>query len=389
MPNLDTIHDCSSTNGIKWNHYAPDVIPLWIADMDFKAPQPVIDALAERARQGMYGLQTPSTTLAETIAELMGSLHQWAISPEEIIFLPGITDGLSLASRAAGNSGDQVLIQTPVYTPFLNAPAKADQLPLLMPWSMGANGRYYLDLDRFDRKFTKRTSSFLLCNPHNPVGKVFSRGELEHMASTCLRNQSVIISDDIHGDLVYSGRSYQPIAAIDPEIADHTITLIAPTKTFNMAGLKFGAAIIQNKTLRENFLRVLQKFTGYPYHLSVFAYTGIGAAYKHRENWLRDLLPYLEENRDLLFSAVNENLPGMRMEKTEATFLAWLDCREANLAPDPARFFLEHARVGLSCGSEFGSDGAGFVRLNFACPRSVLIQALQQMKNALLSHTRS
>jgi cystathionine beta-lyase len=323
--------------------------------------------------------------LSGLIVDYFARRHQWEISADDIIYLPGVTDGLSLACRAVGKAGDHVLIPTPVYSPFLEAPKKADQVPLIMELSRTESGRYIVDFDRFEETVTGHTSSFLLCNPHNPTGRVFSRQELERMAEICLRKGIVIISDDIHCDLVYSGHSYTPIAKIDPEIAAKTITLVAPSKTFNLAGLKFGAAIIQNKTLKEKFKQSLGRLGGFPYHISVFAITGAAAAYQHGEAWLAQMLPYLERNRDTLHKFVAEELPGIQMLPPEATFLAWLNCRGVEFPTPPADFFLAQARVGLSDGAIYGDGGEGFVRLNFACPRPVLMKALKRMRRALLS----
>ncbi len=382
---FDRILDCRSTEGTKWTTYPEDVLPMGIADQDFRAPQLIIDALHARVEQGVYGLQTPPRVLSDLIVDYLAHRHNWEIVPDDIFYLPGVTDGLSLACRAVGKPGDHVLIQTPVYSPFLEAPRKADQVPLFMELTRTESGRYIVDFDQFEDTITDRTSSFLLCSPHNPIGKVFGRQELERTAEICLRKGTVVISDDIHCDLVYSGHTYIPIAKIDPEIAANTITLVAPSKTFNLAGLKFGAAIIQNKTLQERFRQSLDMLSGFPYHISVFAFAGAAAAYQHGEAWLHEMLPYLEHNRDTLHKFVSEELPGIQMRLPEATFLAWLNCRAAEFPTTPADFFLEQARVGLSDGAIYGDGGKGFVRLNFACPRSVLMKALMRMRRALIS----
>jgi cystathionine beta-lyase len=251
-----------------------------------------------------------------------------------------------------------------------------------------ANGQYEVDLDRFEAAITGRTRVFILCSPHNPVGRVFRRDELERMAEICLRHRIVICSDEIHCDLVFRGHPHLPIASLSPEVAAHTITLMAPSKTYNIAGLHAALAIIPNAGLRRQFQAAGADLVP---HVDVLGYTAMLAAYRDGGPWLDQILRYLEANRDFVHEYVNNQLPGLTMARPEGTYLAWLDCREMPGSAQPTdaprvdahRFFLEKARVALNDGATFGQGGEGFVRLNFGCPRSTLQEALERMKSAL------
>jgi cystathionine beta-lyase len=243
-----------------------------------------------------------------------------------------------------------------------------------------ADGRYAIDFDAFERTIEDHTKMFLLCNPHNPVGRVFTRSELERMAEICMRHDAFICSDEIHCDLTYDNHHHIPIAALDPEIADKTITLMAPSKTFNIAGLHCGFAVIPNTELRRRYRKAGKGLIGTP---NLLGYTATRAAYVEGRAWLSALMTYLEENRDLLVSYIEEHLPQLRVKAPEGTFLAWIDCRRAELPTTPHRFFLEEGRIAMNEGAAFGPGGEGFVRLNFGCPRARLLEGLQRIRHAL------
>jgi cystathionine beta-lyase len=272
-------------------------------------------------------------------------------------------------------------VQTPVYFPFLSLPGNAGCTLDQMRLSPVANGSYEIDMELFEGTITERTRTFILCNPHNPVGRVFRRHELEQLAEVCLRNDLVVCSDEIHCDLIFPGSQHVPFATLGPDVAQRTITLMAPSKTYNIAGLKSSVAIIENPELRKQFERARRGLVSQS--LNVFAYTAILAAYRSGQPWLDELLHYLEANRDYVFDYVSTQLHGVSMCKPEGTYLAWLDCESANLPSNPHEFFLDHARVALNDGATFGRGGEGFVRLNFACSRSTLESALERMSNAL------
>jgi cystathionine beta-lyase len=374
--------DRRHSESIKWHCYDEDVLPLWLADMDFVSPEPVLRALHERVEHGVFGYSMAPPELLEVIVERLQRLYGWQVSPEALVFLPGVVTGFNLACHALASPGDGVLIQTPVYWPILSAPAGAGLTNDEMELTRRADGRYEIDFDLFEEAIADRTRIFILCNPHNPVGRVFRREELEQMAEICLRHDIVICSDEIHCDLVFQGSRHLPIASLAPEIADQTITLMAPSKTFNLPGLKCSVAIVQNPELRE---KLKTTHTGLVHGINVMGYAAALAAYREGQAWLDELLPYLEANLDYLLQYVEAHLPGISMSKPEGTYLAWLSCHQAGIQGNPHEFFLKQARVAVTDGAIFGRGGEGFVRLNFACPRSMLTEALDRMREALLA----
>ncbi len=378
--NFDQFVDRSRTESLKWRLYGDEVLPLWVADMDFHSPEPVIRALHQRVEQGVFGYGLIMPELGEVVVERLYSLYGWRVSPEALVFLPGVVPGFNLACRAVTSPGDGVLVQTPVYPPILRAPANAGLSCDEMELTRRADGYYEIDFDLFEDTITGRTRVFILCNPHNPVGRVFRREELERMAEICLRHDMVICSDEIHCDLVFAGHQHIPIASLAPEIGERTITLMAPSKTYNIAGLKCSVAIIENAELREKFNAARAGLVG---GVNVLGYTAALAAYRDGQAWLEEVLRYLEANRDFLLRYVSERLPGITMVSPEGTFLGWLDCRQAGIPGNPHEFFLREAKVALNDGATFGRGGEGFVRLNFACPRSTLLEALNKMEKAL------
>jgi len=383
MPwDFDRCVDRRTSDSVKWGTYAPDVLPMWIADLDFPAPPAVIQILQDRVAHGVFGYGKRPAVLIEVIQERLQRLHQWTVPAEAILFTPGVVPGFNLAIRSLSKPGGEVLIQTPVYPPFLKAAGHSGMSTRIQELSRQDQGSYGVDLDEFKKTVGPQTSGFLLCNPHNPVGRVFQTAELETMAEVCLRSRVPVISDEIHCDLIYGGHQHISLASLSPEIARQTITLISPSKTFNLAGLEFAIAIIPDLELRRRF----EASRGGMVPVSnVLAYVAALAAYRDGLAWLESLVGYLESNRDFVWKFVAERLPGLSMTKPEATYLAWLDCREANLPCTPAKFFLKYARVALNDGKKFGPGGEGFVRLNFGCPRSLLAEGLARLAAALAS----
>jgi len=379
---FDRLVDRRHTDSSKWQKYGPDVLPLWVADMDFQSPEPVIRALRERVEHGVFGyLALEQPEFHELFADRLLKRYGWRVSPDAVVIIPGVIPGFNVAGRILAAPGDGLILQTPVYPPILRAASSIGLTREEAPLARRADGRYEVDLDAFSTAIGERTRFFLLCNPHNPVGRVLTRDELMSLAQICLRRGLAIVADEIHCELTLGGRRHTPIASLDPEIADRTITLMAPSKTFNLAGLKCSVAVIPNAALREKFVsgRIDLVQT-----VNVFGYTAAFAAYRDGQPWLDELLRYLDANRDFVTEYVRTRLPGVAMFPPEATYLAWLDCRNASGASrDPFTFFLENARVALNDGTLFGSGGAGFVRLNFGCPRSLLAKALDRMREAL------
>ncbi|MBC8264122.1 MAG: pyridoxal phosphate-dependent aminotransferase, partial [Anaerolineales bacterium] len=358
--------DRRRSESAKWHRYDEDVLPMWLADMDFRSPAPVIQALHERVEHGVFGYSWPPPELRQVIVERLQRLYGWQVSPEALVFVPGVVTGFNLACHAVTSPDDGVLIQTPAYWPILRVPAGVGLASDEMELTLRPDGRYEIDLGAFERAITDRTRIFILCNPHNPIGRVFRREELEQMAEICLRHDIIICSDEIHCDLVFPGSRHLPIASLAPEIADQTITLMAPSKTFNLPGLKCSVAIVQNPELRK---KLESTHTGLVHGVNVMGYTAALAAYRDGQAWLDEVLRYLEANLDFLLQYVEAHLPGVTMSRPEGAYLAWLNCREAGIPGNPHEFFLQQARVAVTDGAIFGRGGEGFVRLNFACPR--------------------
>jgi len=379
--NFDQVIDRRHSDSIKWHYYDEDVLPLWVADMDFNSPEPVVRALRERIEHGVFGYGTEPKELRDLLVARLRDRYGWTVAPEAIVFVPGVVAGFNIAGRAVMAPGDGVLVQTPVYGPFLSLPQTANLALNAMELTRQADGRYIIDMDRMAETVTGNTRAFLLCNPHNPVGRVFDRAELTGMADLCLKHGLAIISDEIHGDLVFSGHPHVPIASLAPEIAARSITLMAPSKTFNIAGLGCSFAVIPDPGLRQQFRAAA---AGIVPHVDVLSFAAALAAYRDGDAWLSECLRYLEANRDFTAGFVAERLPGITMSPMEGTYLAWLDCREAGIPGKPADFFLKDARVGMNDGAWFGAGGEGFVRLNFGCPRATLEEGLARMERALL-----
>lgn len=378
--NFDEIIDRCPTESVKWHTFSEDVIPMWVADMDFTSPGPVIRALEERVRHGVYGYPKDPAGLTQAFLAWASRRYEWEIQPEWLTWVPGVVTGFNLAAHLVAEPGAAVLIQPPVYHPFLAAPGNAGLQRQDSELNRLPDGSYEIDFEALEAAITPATKLFILCNPHNPVGRVFRPDELHRLVEICLKHEILICSDEIHCDLVYSGFRHTPIARLDPEIAAHSITLMAPSKTFNIAGLQCSVAIIPDPALRARFQKARQGLVPW---VNIMGQVAAQAAYEDGQEWLDQLMVYLEGNRDLLYQAVREELPGIRMALPQGTYLAWLDCREAQIPGDPCKFFIDEARVAFNEGAVFGPGGKGFVRLNFGCPRSFLVEALERMKLAL------
>ncbi len=418
MPfDFDHVPARRNTNSIKWSFYPEDVLPLWVADMDFPAPAPILEALRAAVEHGIFGYELPSAQLRETVAARMEGLYGWKVDPNAVITIPGIVSAFNIAAWAVCRPEQGILFQPPVYFPFLEVAKNVGLINQLAPLARidqdGQRLRYELDFDVFEKTVHSsgaQTAMFLLCNPHNPTGQVYTRTELARMAEICLKNDVVICADEIHSELLLhpaqsgplsgafpsavegsatqskdEARSHTPIASISPEIDARTITLIAPSKTFNTAGLFCGFAIIADATLREAFRKQSERLVQ---HVSSLSLVAAQAAFSGAcDDWLAELLLYLSANRDFAVQYIENELPGIRTTVPEATYLLWLDCNElvenGKISGSPFNFFLREAKVALNDGLPFGPGGENFVRLNFGCPRSTLAEALERMKKAL------
>lgn len=377
---FDRIIDRRTSDSTKWRQYDADVLPLWTADMDFESPAPVLEALRERVDHGVFGYCVEPDELREVVAERLARLYGWHVQPDAILFQTGVLTGFQQVCRAVATAADGVLVQPPVYPPIFGAPAHNGSVHQEAPLVRRQDGWYEIDFEAFESAITPQTRVFILCNPHNPVGRVFTREELERLAEICLRHNVVICSDEIHCDLVFRGNRHTPIASLGPEVASQSVTLIAPSKTFNVAGLRCSMAIVPDAGLRR---RLQDEHTKTFAAVNILGLTAAQAAYRDGQDWLEQALEYLEGNRDFLVDYVRRELPGLATFASEATYLAWLDCRQSGIEGNAYRFFLERARVALQDGAIFGTTGSGFVRLNFGCPRAALVEALERMKAAL------
>lgn len=372
MFDFDTPIDRCNTASEKWDKYAGrDILPLWVADMDFRSPPAVLEALHQRVEHGVFGYSGPSRELTETVCNMLQHEYNWQVQPDWLVWLPGLVCGLNVACRAVGSDGDGVVTFTPVYPPFLFAPGLAGRALITVPL-LEKDGRWEMDLDALEKALTPRTRLLMLCNPHNPVGRVWSREEQLALAELAERHDLVICSDEIHAGLVLdSGKQHIPFAALSPELARRTITLQAASKTYNIPGLGCSFAVISDEGLRRSFRAVM---AGIVPHVNLLGYTATLSVYRDGEPWRQALLAYLRINRDLVLERV-AGMSGLKVWPVEATYLAWIDAR--NLGDDPVRLF-EQAGVGLSDGSPFGAPG--FVRLNFGCNRALLEKALNRMQ---------
>jgi cysteine-S-conjugate beta-lyase len=378
---FDQVVERRGTDSVKWCRYSEDVLPLWVADMDFRSPQPVIDALRDRVEHGVFGYGTESPEVRAVIQERLQRLYGWNTQPGDYLFTPGIVVALNLVARALSEPGEEILIQPPVYPPFFGIEKNSGRAIQQAPLVYGEGG-YGIDFDAFERAITPRTRIFLLCNPHNPVGRMFTRAELERLAEICLRHELFICSDEIHMDFIFDGRAHIPIASIDPEVAARTVTLFSPSKSYNIAGFHFGIAAASDPAVRERLRTAGAGMIAN--HVGVLDLVAGIAAYRYGDEWFNQLLPYLQSNRDYVLRYAREHLPGISAPLPEGSYLAWLDCRGAGIEGPPADFFLREAKVALMDGAFFGDAGRGFVRLNFGCPRSILEEALDRMRAALL-----
>lgn len=375
----------------KWKWYPADVLPMWIADMDFLTPQPILDALRGALAHGILGYELASPSLLEAIAGHLIRSYGWQVSPEMIVPAPGVNVGLRVAALVTCRPGDGVLVQPPVFYHFIDFPGAYGFKRQDAPLRRSDRGRvvdYQFDAGVFEAAIHSggaRTSLFLLCNPHNPIGRVFAPSELKRMAQLCEEHDIALCSDDIHNRLLLGDASYTPLAALSPGAGERTITLLGPGKAFNISGLACAFAVIPQAALRQRFAAELERFD-----LGVNSLGLVAAREAYSgdcDDWLSALRAYLTDSREYLMQYVAEELPGIRAAKPDATYLAWLDCTElvqtGRIVGPPKDFFLEKGKVALHDGAAFGPGGEGFVRLNFACPRSVLEDGLARMKKAL------
>jgi cystathionine beta-lyase len=365
----------------KWGAYPEDVLPAWVADMDFPIAEPIRRALRRAVEDSDLGypIHPAPIDVPEITAARMQRRFGWRPEVGCVEILTDVVQGMYVALQQFSEPGDGVVVQTPIYPPFLGSVRTVKRRLIESPLALGEGG-YGVDLDGLRRAAARGARVLLLCNPHNPSGRVFRREELEGIAEIALSSELVVVSDEIHADLVYSGHRHLPLASLSPEIAARTITLTAASKAFNVAGLRCAVAIFGAPELKRRFCALPRHLRG---GIGVPGIEALRAAWCHGQPWLDRVLVYLEGNRELLAGFVSDAFAGIRWHRPEATYLGWLDCRDLELEPDPWRFFLERARVALSDGALFGGPGRGFVRVNFGTSRAILTEVLERMANAL------
>jgi len=383
---FDKIIDRTGTESLKWIFprkvlKVEDAIPMWVADMDFEAPPAVVEALSRRAAHGVFGYPLVPPSFFAAVIGWLERRHGWEVQKSWMAMTPGIVPALNYCVRAFTKPGAGVIIQTPVYFPFYHAIENNGRRVIRNPLRFDGR-RYTMDLDDLEKKIDQGGRMLILCSPHNPVGRVWTRDELEALGRLVVARDLVVLSDEIHHDLVYRGHRHQVFAALSPELASRTVTCIAPSKTFNIPGLSTAAVIASNPDFLKAFEDEKER-AGFELG-QVFGIVGFEAAYAHGGDWLDELLPYLEANVDFLEKFLEERIPKVRLIRPEGTYLALLDCRGLGL--DPAAltdFFLKKAGVYLNDGAMFGEEAAGFVRINFACPQALLVEALERIEHAV------
>lgn len=369
---------CVKFDGLKERFGVEDLIPMWVADMDFPVAKPIIEAIKHRAEHPILGYAKFEDSYYDAIIYWMKNKHNWNIKKEWICFTPGVVSALNYAVQAFSSQGDEIIIQTPVYAPFSKTIKFNGRTVVNNPLKY-EDGNYTMDFDDLKRKITSRTKLLFLCNPHNPVGRVWTLEELKTLGEICIDNNIIIISDDIHFDLIYSGHNHTVIASISETFAENSIICTAPSKTFNIAGLQVSNIIIPNKELRKRFKITLENnaVSG----ANVFGIEALKASYYHCDDWLSQLMIYLEESLNYVIDFIENYIPKMKVIKPQGTFIIWLDCSNLNMNEKEIKeFFIRKCRLGLDEGSIFGQEGKYFMRMNIACSKKIIDEALNRIK---------
>jgi cystathionine beta-lyase len=396
---FDRVIDRQGTNTIKWEYkqsrgnpaviehtdefFGEDrVLPMWIADMDFVSPKPVVDALVSRAQHGIFGYTGSPESYYAAVVRWMQKRHQWEIHPEWIVSTPGVVPAINMLVRTFISPGEKVLLQPPVYYPFYRAVERNGGEIVRNPLRYEA-GVYRMDFDDLSQKIRDNPVKMaILSSPHNPVGRVWQREELIRFGEICLERDVMIVSDEIHGDLIQAGYTFTPFASLGQEFAKYSVTCTAPSKTFNLPGLHISNIIIPADQTRERYLKLVNSIgvSG----VGPFGIVALEAAYRDGEDWLEQVLAYIQDNYRYLVDYFERYIPRIKVVPLEGTYLVWLDCRQLGLSNNELKsLFLDEARVYLDEGTLFGAEGGGFERINIACPRATLAEALERIRNAI------
>ncbi len=380
--NFDEVIDRSNTNCVKWDRMDKDILPMWVADMDFATAQPIIDAIQKKAAAGVFGYTYKPEAYYEAVLYWWNKHYSFKLSKEWVVYFPGIVPALSMLFRTLLKSGDKVIIQSPVYHPFYhvinNNGFQVVENPLIF------NGESYdIDFDDLEKKASDpNVKIMLLCSPHNPVGRVWTREELTRIGNICIKNNLLVIADEIHCDLVYDGYTHVPFASINESFLMNSITCTAPSKTFNIAGLQISNLIVPDGELRKKITDEMAVM-----HIeepNVFGVEALIAAYTEGDEWLKQLLEYLQYNIEYVCSFIDKGIPSLKVIRPQGTYLVWIDCRALNMNSSQLNtFLLQNAKVQINQGKMFGDNGDGFIRLNVACPKTLLIEGLNRIKKAV------
>lgn len=394
--NFDQVYDRRNTGSAKWDSVrlvfgSDDVLPMWVADMDFPVAQPIVEAIKKRAEHEFYGYTQPGQGVIKAVVDRVQRKFNWRIKPEWVVFTPGVIPALHVAVRAFTHPGDEVILQEPVYYPFFPA-VTSSGCQIVNSGLKLIDGRYEMDYEDLESKFhpragmrpiPSRVKAIVFCNPQNPIGRLWNKEEMTLMGQIVIRHGAIVISDEIHCEILFRGYKHTPFASISDEFEQNCIVCMAPSKTFNLPGLGASSIIIPNEQLRDEFTKTR---VGIVPGQNVFGLTAMEAAYRFGDDWLEQLLDYLQGNLDVTIEYFDKRIPKIRVIKPQGTYLVWLDCRELGKDDMALRSFMrEKARVGLDDGFLFGSGGAGFQRMNIACPRAVLKEALSRIEAAVNS----
>ncbi len=387
--NFDEVIDRSNTGAIKIEMCEKifgtrDVIPLWVADMDFRTPDFILEAINERVEHPILGYSMPCEHYFQSVLSWIEYHHNWKVKREYLGFLPGIVPGLAFAINAFTQVNDEIIIQPPVYPPFIDVSNNNNRKLVYNPLKE-VNGRFEMDFDDLERKITGRTRLFILCNPHNPGGRAWDEESLKRLAEICYKHGILVVSDEIHSDMALPGEKHTPFATVSELAKQNSITYMAPSKTFNMAGLISSSYIIPNEKIRKHFSDFLENSElakG-----NIFAYAAAEAAYTHGREWLAQMIDYVQANVDYVIDFLREQIPQIKPMVPQASFLIWLDCSEMNMETDELQdFMIYKAGLGMNKGTTYGPGGEQHLRLNVGCPRSVLVEAMDKLKYAIDNH---
>lgn len=386
--NFDEVIPRENTGSVKYDFRrqffgTTEVLPLWVADMDFRTPDFIVEAVKKRADHEIYGYAIQMQGYYDAIMSWCKNQYNWDVPRGWLNFSPGVVAGLGVAVQVFTQPGDKIIVQSPIYPPFFAVVENLGR-QLLNNQLQPVDGVYQIDFELLESQIDSRTKMLMLCNPHNPVGRVWTRQELEQLAAICEKHDLLIVTDDIHADLVFAPNQYTPIASLSPEIARRTITFISPSKTFNLAGLFNSVAIISDKQKAKTYNnRLNDMHMGFA---NVFGIVALEAAYQHGQDWLQQMLDYVWSNILFVGDFLESNVPEISMVAPEGTYLLWLDCQNLNLNDRQLRdFMIKTAGLGLNDGYTFGPGGSGFQRLNVACPRMILEEAMHRLMNAVRS----